>query len=463
MNEPGEKKEEKINASGRPEAKKTSRSTRRKRLLRQMRKLNKSKVDHHDEKQLPANDLIKDLGCKKDVDSNIGQLFEDSDADDDLVAVEIRPGYVRFTSTGKAKDLQQNHETNGLDLQKNQEASASDAQNNQEANGCVQNNQGANGWALQSTQTKAWESQKSKNVSGFNKTKVTRETFCWNGITNKRKGQNWGKENQSISWKESREYDGHSSRSRAVTYQPSSSWKQTKECNTNSPSTWASGRKQHCDASLDFEKLMPLTDLPKVGDIIAYRLLELSSSWCPELSSFRVGKVTSFDQESKKTTLVPEAEYPLDLKKRAGDDHDDADDSEQPLQPSVYNEDGSLEIDFPSLADVRILKRGDPKQSEGTVIPVANSNSVPSGTSKKGSSDTANQELHAPATPANEKKDVWEEIREALSAKKAQLTQEDKWNKKENSAKRSWSHRTLKSSALGPTIAMLRAQNAAMN
>ena len=90
------------------------------------------------------------------------------------------------------------------------------------------------------------------------------ETFCWNGITNKRKGQNWGKENQSISWKESRDYDGHPSMSRAVTYQPSSSWKHPKECNTNSPSTWASGRKQQCDASLNFEKLMPLTDLPKV-------------------------------------------------------------------------------------------------------------------------------------------------------------------------------------------------------
>ena len=58
---------------------------------------------------------------------------------------------------------------------------------------------------------------------------------------------------------------------------------------------------------------------------------------------------------------------------------------------------------------------------------------------------------------------MWEEISDALSAKKAQLTQEDKWNKKESSAKRSWSHRTLKSSALGPTIAMLRAQNGAMN
>ena len=58
-----------------------------------------------------------------------------------------------------------------------------------------------------------------------------------------------------------------------------------------------------------------------------------------------------------------------------------------------------MQIDFPSLADVRIVKRGDPNQSEGTAIAVANSNSVPSGTSRKGSSDIANQELHSPATP----------------------------------------------------------------
>lgn len=30
------------------------------------------------------------------------------------------------------------------------------------------------------------------------------------------------------------------------------------------------------------------------GDIIAYRLIELSASWTPELSSFRVNKTSTF-------------------------------------------------------------------------------------------------------------------------------------------------------------------------
>lgn len=42
--------------------------------------------------------------------------------------------------------------------------------------------------------------------------------------------------------------------------------------------------------------------------------------------------------------LVPEPEYPLNLERKAGDDHDDHDDSGEPPQPSVYNEDGSLEV-----------------------------------------------------------------------------------------------------------------------
>jgi len=57
----------------------------------------------------------------------------------------------------------------------------------------------------------------------------------------------------------------------------------------------------------------------------------------------------------------------------------------------------------------------------------------------------------------NGKKDLWEEISEALSAKKAELTQDDGWDKKENAAKRSWSRR---GSALGPIMERLRAQNA---
>ncbi|CAO2829353.1 unnamed protein product [Amaranthus hypochondriacus] len=463
-NEPEEKREETINGSGVPKSKQACRSSRRKKLQRQWRKLRNSNMVEDVDQQLPANCLGKDPGSRKDE-----QLVEeDGDADDgDLVPVEICPGHVRFISARKAKDLNKNEEASGWDVQKSQKVSDWDVQKNKEANGWgvqknkkrngyVQKNQGANGSDLQSIGKKAWEGHTAKkNVWGVDKNKMTRETSCWSEITNKRKAQNWGKENQPVSWKESRDYNGASS-SRATTGQPSFSWKQPRDRSACTSSTGASGRKQPNDASLEFEKFMPLTDLPKVGDIIAYRLLELSSSWCPELTSFRVGKITSFDQESNKTILVPEAQYPLNLPKRAVKDHADDDDSGQPPQPSFYNEDGSLEIDFPSLVNVRIVKRSDSSQSGGTVLPAANGTFVSSEMSK-GASETDNQEQHTPATPVNGKKDVWEEISEALTAKKALLTQEDNWNKKPSSAKQSWSHRTLKSRSLGSTMTMLRA------
>lgn len=52
----------------------------------------------------------------------------------------------------------------------------------------------------------------------------------------------------------------------------------------------------------------------------------------------------------------------------------------------------------------------------------------------------------------------WDEISQALSAKKEQLIRENGWNK-EGSGKGSWSYRALRSSALGPTMAILRARN----
>lgn len=51
---------------------------------------------------MPVQDLNKDSGSGKDVVKNIEQLvLEDGDADDDLVPVEIRPGHIRFTPSGK--------------------------------------------------------------------------------------------------------------------------------------------------------------------------------------------------------------------------------------------------------------------------------------------------------------------------------------------------------------------------
>ncbi|XP_039124619.1 coilin-like [Dioscorea cayenensis subsp. rotundata] len=101
---------------------------------------------------------------------------------------------------------------------------------------------------------------------------------------------------------------------------------------------------------IDFERLFPLTRPPKEGDVVAYRMIELSSAWSAELSSFRVGKVSLYDPVSMKICLVPIPDYPFNLP-----DKKDAESSEKP-NVSPYNEDGSLEIEYRSLVDVRLFK-----------------------------------------------------------------------------------------------------------
>lgn len=59
----------------------------------------------------------------------------------------------------------------------------------------------------------------------------------------------------------------------------------------------------------------------------------------------------------------------------------------------------------------------------------------------------------------NGKVSAWDEISDALSAKKAELSKDDGLNQEESSGWRSWSYRALRGSALGPTMALLRAQN----
>lgn len=61
--------------------------------------------------------------------------------------------------------------------------------------------------------------------------------------------------------------------------------------------------------------------------------------------------------------------------------------------------------------------------------------------------------------PENGKVNAWDEIDKVLSAKKAQLSQEDGSSKKESSGRSPWSYKALRGSALGPTMSFLRAQN----
>lgn len=54
---------------------------------------------------------------------------------------------------------------------------------------------------------------------------------------------------------------------------------------------------------------------------------------------------------------------------------------------------------------------------------------------------------------------VWDDLARAVSEKKAKLQQNNNFGAKGTSAKGAWSYRALRSSALGPTMALLRSQN----
>ncbi|XP_041013208.1 coilin-like isoform X2 [Juglans microcarpa x Juglans regia] len=360
--------EESVDASHKPcETKKIpSRSARRKKAKRlwlreqdnaEKKKLHQGQTLKRDDEQSPVKDNQKLFEEPQQPDEN-------SEEEDEVVPVVIRPGHIRFERLDKVRDVQQYQ--------------------------------------------------------------TPMESLQWNGITSKRKGQKWGLEKVAY-YKRNDHVSSNEEIAEMVT---------AEEAPAKNPT--------------DFDKLKPYTSSPKKGDVVAYRLIELSSSWTPELSSFRVGKISWYNPESNWILLVTVPEYPIDFEKI----------TEEPsaAQPdtSLYGEDGSLKINYSSLVDIRIVKYGnlDTTEVTGEVIEVPAGNQIPV------SCVAASTPVQAPI-PARENGEVnaWDEIGQALNAKKVQLSEEDGWRKEESSGKSGWSYRALRSSALGPTMARLRAQN----
>ncbi|KAF5450197.1 hypothetical protein F2P56_030566 [Juglans regia] len=360
--------EESVDVSHKPcETKKVpSRSARRKKAKRlwlreqdnaEKKKLRQGQTHKRDDEQSPVKDNQKLFEEPQQPDEN-------SEEEDEVVPVVIRPGHIRFERLDKVRDVQQYQ--------------------------------------------------------------TPMESLQWNGITSKRKGQKWGLEK--------------------VAY-----YKRNDHVNSNEEiAEMVTAEEAPAKNAIDFDKLKPYTSSPKKGDVVAYRLIELSSSWTPELSSFRVGKISWYNPESNWILLVTVPEYPIDFEKI----------TEEPsaAQPdtSLYGEDGSLKINYSSLIDIRIVKYGnlDTTEVTGEVI------EVPAGNQTPVSCVAASTPVQDPI-PARENGEVnaWDEIGQALNAKKVQLSEEDGWRKEESAGKSGWSYRALRSSALGPTMARLRAQN----
>ncbi|XP_024196820.1 coilin isoform X2 [Rosa chinensis] len=297
----------------------------------------------------------------------------------------------------------------------------------------------------------------------FQQNEIPVKTFQWNGITSKKKGQKWGMEKTSYSNKSNYE----------DLYQESSKMPGIEE---EIPENY----------SIDFNKLELSTSVPKEGDLIAYRLIELSSCWTPEVSSYRVGKVSRYNLQSNKIVLVQVPEYPIVFEET---------DEESEVQPdtSLYGEDGSLEIDYSSLIDVRIVKYGNlntakavtgdqndvssfrlkngtetralsgfrlknVKETQAAALGFRLKNDKGTQAAASGFSIKNDKETRASAQE-NGKAGAWDEISQALNAKKAELSQEEGWGKNDGSGSSSWTSRPWRGSALGPTMALLRAQS----
>jgi len=273
-----------------------SRSARRKKAKRQwLREKAKAEKNEVHEMQSPEKDeqendtLVSSL--QDEVQNKKSEADNEIVEDDKIVPIVIRPGHIRFEPLEEDQAVQQNQ--------------------------------------------------------------VYVETFQWNGITSKKKGQKWGKEKLPY---------------RRNDY---------KESNHEHSEMITAEKVKPLNDPIDFDKLAPFIGSPKEGDVIAYRLLELSSTWTPELSPFRVGKTSWYDPESEKVLLTPVPEHPVIFKEL-----DEDASSEQPDNSlySLYREDGSLEIDFMSLVDVRIVKLGK-SDSAKAVISSVNNGSMANGAS----------------------------------------------------------------------------------
>ncbi|XP_039006673.1 coilin-like [Hibiscus syriacus] len=190
---------------------------------------------------------------------------------------------------------------------------------------------------------------------------------------------------------------------------------------------------------MDFDKLTPYSGLPKEGDLVAYRLVELSSTWTHELCSFRVGEISQYDAESSRIKLLPVPGYPNASEKKIDQEVTVFRDLSNPSPCIVQHP--VKQIDYSSLIDVHLVKHG----NLNTTKAIADS-----------SNENFAQDQDVLTRQSNV--NVWDEISEGLSAKKAELSKEDGWSQSDISGRSTWSYRPLRCSALGPSMA-LKAQN----
>nr|XP_016479492.1 PREDICTED: coilin-like isoform X2 [Nicotiana tabacum] len=442
-------------------------------------------------KQFHGEDQNRDTDQEKHAEEkskSSGKSCQNSDTEE-VVPVEIRPGHIRFEPLGKelvSKQSQVEVESfrwNGMMSKKKGQkwgqGSVSFSQRNDSPGSNKERPEMMNGERQRWGQEKVSFSQKNDSpVSNKERPEVmNRERQRWGRekvsfsqnndapeMMN-RESQKWGQE--KVSFSHNNDSLGSSKGHPEMMNHERQNWGQEKVSfpqnndslgSNKEHSEMVNGEKEpRCHESIDFNTLPFLSGVPKEGLVIAYRLLELSSTWTPEVSSYRVGKISWCNSEANRVLLMPVAEFPVIFSE---------DESSKQPDSSIYNEDGSLEIEFSALLEVRLLKNGTPDSAgvPGRVIEgsAANESTPVIGSSKK-KTETPSTEVNngkkTQSTPSGDGGvNLWEQFSETLKAKKTELSQESSWGKP-SSGKSSSSYRSMRGGALGPTMAFLRSQN----
>ncbi|XP_016502389.1 coilin isoform X2 [Nicotiana tabacum] len=411
-------------------------------------------------KQFHGEDQNRDTDQEKhaeETSKSSGKSCQNIDTEDEVVPVEIRPGHIRFEPLGKELVSKQSRvevesfRWNGMMSKKKGQKWGQEKVSFSQRNDSPGSNKERPG--MMNCERQRWGQEKvsfSQNNDSLEMMNCER--------------QKWGQEKVSFSHNDSLgSRKGHPemmNRERQKWGQEKVSFPQNNDSlgsNKEHPEMLNGEKEPHCHESIDFNTLPFLSGVPKEGLVIAYRLLELSSTWTPEVSSYRVGKISWCNSEANRVLLMPVAEFPVIFSE---------DESSKQPDSSIYNENGSLEIDFSALLEVRLLKNGTPDSAgvPGRVIEgsAANGSTPVIGSSKK-KTETPSAEVNngkkTQSTPSgNGRVNLWEQFSETLKAKKTELSQEGSWGKP-SSGKNSWSYRSMRGGALGPTMAILRSQN----
>ncbi|XP_009601224.1 coilin isoform X4 [Nicotiana tomentosiformis] len=423
----------------------------------------KAKKEELHWKQFHGEDQNRDTDQEKhaeETSKSSGKSCQNIDTEDEVVPVEIRPGHIRFEPLGKelvSKQSQVEVESfrwNGMMSKKKGQKWGQEKVSFSQRNDSPGSNKERPG--MMNCERQRWGQEKvsfSQNNDSLEMMNCER--------------QKWGQEKVSFSHNDSLgSRKGHPemmNRERQKWGQEKVSFPQNNDSlgsNKEHPEMLNGEKEPHCHESIDFNTLPFLSGVPKEGLVIAYRLLELSSTWTPEVSSYRVGKISWCNSEANRVLLMPVAEFPVIFSE---------DESSKQPDSSIYNENGSLEIDFSALLEVRLLKNGTPDSAgvPGRVIEgsAANGSTPVIGSSKKktetpsaGAAEVNNGKKTQSTPSGNGRVNLWEQFSETLKAKKTELSQEGSWGKP-SSGKNSWSYRSMRGGALGPTMAILRSQN----